>query len=180
MLLSCLVWLKILICVYCCSYQWIQRKGKPTPREIAPIVVSNHVSYIDPIFFFYELFPTIVASDSHDSMPLVGTIIRAMQVPTFLFPYVSCYSLYFFQFVYRFLVHSLCFNFRTRSIRYIENLLCLRIMDYNHMFTQYCYAFCCYLIMLLNLLQVIYVNRFSPSSRKNAVNEIKVLEPVNM
>lgn len=81
------------------GYQWIKRKGRPAPREVAPIVVSNHVSYIDPIFFFYELFPTIVASDSHDSMPLVGTIIRAMQV--------------------------------------------------------------------------IYVNRFSSSSRKNAVNEIK-------
>ncbi|KAK4738710.1 hypothetical protein R3W88_002407 [Solanum pinnatisectum] len=62
------------------GYQWIRRKGKPAPREIAPIVVSNHVSYIDPIFFFYELFPTIVASESHDAMPFVGTIIRAMQV----------------------------------------------------------------------------------------------------
>ncbi|KAL2233962.1 UNVERIFIED_CONTAM: Lysophospholipid acyltransferase LPEAT2, partial [Sesamum indicum] len=61
-------------------YHWIKRRGKPAPREIAPIVVSNHVSYIEPIFFFYELFPTIVSSESHDSMPFVGTIIRAMQV----------------------------------------------------------------------------------------------------
>ncbi|KAH7577825.1 hypothetical protein JRO89_XS01G0304400 [Xanthoceras sorbifolium] len=81
------------------GYHWIRRKGKPAPREIAPIVVSNHISYIEPIFYFYELFPTIVASESHDSLPFVGTIIRAMQV--------------------------------------------------------------------------IYVNRFSQSSRKNAVNEIK-------
>lgn len=81
------------------GYHWIRRKGKPAPREIAPIVVSNHVSYIEPIFYFYELCPTIVAAESHDSIPFVGTIIRAMQV--------------------------------------------------------------------------IYVNRFSPSSRKNAVNEIK-------
>lgn len=62
------------------GFHWIKRKGKPAPREIAPIVVSNHVSYIDPIFFFYELFPTIVSAESHDSMPFVGTIIRAMQV----------------------------------------------------------------------------------------------------
>ncbi|XWS77133.1 hypothetical protein CRYUN_Cryun01aG0235900 [Craigia yunnanensis] len=62
------------------GYQWIRRKGKPAPREIAPIVVSNHVSYIEPIFYFYELFSTIVASESHDSIPFVGTIIRAMQV----------------------------------------------------------------------------------------------------
>ncbi|XP_078161999.1 calcineurin B subunit-like protein isoform X1 [Carex rostrata] len=62
------------------GYHWINRKGKPAPRELAPIAVSNHVSYIDPIYYFYELFPTIVASESHDAMPLVGTIIRAMQV----------------------------------------------------------------------------------------------------
>lgn len=62
------------------GYHWIKRKGRPTSRQNAPIVVSNHVSYIDPIFFFYELFPTIVASESHDSLPFVGTIIRAMQV----------------------------------------------------------------------------------------------------
>ncbi|KAL9272779.1 Lysophospholipid acyltransferase LPEAT2-like protein [Drosera capensis] len=64
----------------CARYHWIKLKGRPAPREIAPIVVSNHVSFIEPIFFFYELFPTIVASDSHDSLPAVGTIIRAMQV----------------------------------------------------------------------------------------------------
>nr|XP_043620677.1 lysophospholipid acyltransferase LPEAT2 [Erigeron canadensis] len=62
------------------GYHWIKRKGKPAPRDTAPIVVSNHVSYIDPIFFFYESSPTIVASESHDSMPFVGVIIRAMQV----------------------------------------------------------------------------------------------------
>ncbi|XP_078447775.1 calcineurin B subunit-like protein isoform X2 [Wolffia australiana] len=62
------------------GYHWIKRRGRPAPREIAPVVVSNHVSYIEPIFFFYELFPTVVASESHDNMPVVGKIIRAMQV----------------------------------------------------------------------------------------------------
>ncbi|KAI4356860.1 hypothetical protein L6164_000847 [Bauhinia variegata] len=72
------------ICARCIlfsfGYHWIKRKGKPAPREVAPIVVSNHISYIEPIFYFYELFPTIVAAESHDSIPFVGTIIRAMQV----------------------------------------------------------------------------------------------------
>jgi len=66
--------------LFCFGYHWIKRRGRPASRETAPIVVSNHVSYIEPIFFFYELFPTIVASESHDSIPFVGTIIRAMQV----------------------------------------------------------------------------------------------------
>ncbi|KAJ4904300.1 Lysophospholipid acyltransferase LPEAT2 [Raphanus sativus] len=74
-----------------CRIMWVTRictrfitgyegKGKPARRDTAPIVVSNHVSFIEPIFFFYELSPTIVASESHDSLPFVGTIIRAMQV----------------------------------------------------------------------------------------------------
>lgn len=66
--------------LFCFGYHWIRRSGKPASREVAPIVVSNHVSYTDPIFFFYELFPSIVSSESHDQIPFVGTIIRAMQV----------------------------------------------------------------------------------------------------
>lgn len=61
-------------------FHWIRRIGRPARKEVAPIVVSNHVSFIDPIFYFYELFPSIVSSKSHDSLFLAGTIIRAMQV----------------------------------------------------------------------------------------------------
>ncbi|XP_042496932.1 lysophospholipid acyltransferase LPEAT2 [Macadamia integrifolia] len=66
--------------LFCFGYHWIKRIGRPAPRATAPIVVSNHVSYVEPIFFFYDLFPTIVTSESHDAIPFVGTIIRAMQV----------------------------------------------------------------------------------------------------
>ena len=85
------LWISLYCCLLLsiCSYQWIKRKGKPAPREIAPIIVSNHVSYIEPIFYFSELFPTIVAAESHDSIPFVGTIIRAMQVISF-HGYILC------------------------------------------------------------------------------------------
>lgn len=127
-----------------CSYHWIRRKGKPAPREIAPIVVSNHVSFIEPIFYFYELFPTIVASESHDSLPLVGTIIRAMQV-------ISCPFT-----VIDFNQHSIC-----------------KTTCYNHFSCWYlCSVVTVSLIAICS--QVIYVNRFSASSRKHAVSEIKV------
>jgi hypothetical protein len=66
--------------LFCFGYHWIRRKGRAAAREVAPIVVSNHVSFLDPIFFFYELFPSIVSSQSHDRLPIVGTIIRSMQV----------------------------------------------------------------------------------------------------
>lgn len=66
--------------LFCFGYHWIRRLGKPSKREVAPIVVSNHVSYIDPIFFFYELFPSFVSSASHSNIPGIGAIIRPMQV----------------------------------------------------------------------------------------------------
>lgn len=66
--------------LFCFGYHWIRRIGKPASRRIAPIVVCNHVSYTDPLFFFYELFPSIVASETHDKIPVVGTIIRTTQV----------------------------------------------------------------------------------------------------
>ncbi|KAA3462183.1 lysophospholipid acyltransferase LPEAT2 isoform X1 [Gossypium australe] len=165
------------------GYHWIRRKGKPAPREIAPIVVSNHVSYIEPIFYFYELFPTIVASESHDSMPFVGTIIRAMQstrtpnnqkycprvevlssvsaeirgaqVPPLLFrcpiltPLPSLAGTYlhqprgFYREPYTALHEGRRQNLNTGAILSVVGVW------------------------------VIYVNRFSPASRKNAVNEIK-------
>lgn len=65
--------------LYCFGFHWIHRIGKPARKETAPIVVSNHVSFIDPIFYFYELFPSIV-SKSHDKIFLAGTIIRSMQI----------------------------------------------------------------------------------------------------
>ena len=118
-------------------YHWIKRRGRPASRGLAPIVVSNHVSYIEPIFFFYELFPTIVASVSHDSIPLVGTIIRSMQVSDFLS------FLYGFLYLYSALTATFFFEMRIAN--------------------------------LISMFQVIYVDRFSASSRKHAVNEIKVL-----
>ncbi|KAJ7519985.1 hypothetical protein O6H91_20G062400 [Diphasiastrum complanatum] len=66
--------------LFCFGFHWIRRIGRPAHREIAPIFVSNHVSYVDPIFYFYELFPSFVSSSSHNDIFLVGTIIKAMQV----------------------------------------------------------------------------------------------------
>eukprot|EP00246_Nothoceros_aenigmaticus_P015834 TRINITY_DN683_c0_g1_i2.p1 TRINITY_DN683_c0_g1~~TRINITY_DN683_c0_g1_i2.p1 ORF type:complete len:268 (-),score=31.54 TRINITY_DN683_c0_g1_i2:73-846(-) len=66
--------------LFCFGFHWIRILGKPAPRGVAPIVVSNHVSFTDPIFFFYALFPSMVSSNSHDSIIFVGMIIRSMQM----------------------------------------------------------------------------------------------------
>ncbi|KAL8233100.1 hypothetical protein R6Q57_002878 [Mikania cordata] len=58
-----------------CRVMYVTRLCGRKRETAAPMLVSNHA-----IFFFYELSPTIVTSESHDSMPIVGVIIRAMQV----------------------------------------------------------------------------------------------------
>jgi lysophosphatidylcholine acyltransferase/lyso-PAF acetyltransferase len=66
------------------GYHWIPTKGSLAPREIAPVVVANHMSYTDPVFMFFRLLPAIVSAKQHESMPLIGTIIKAMQVRALL------------------------------------------------------------------------------------------------
>ncbi|KAG6546184.1 hypothetical protein Mapa_012219 [Marchantia paleacea] len=66
--------------LFCFGFHWIRRIGRPAPREVAPIVVSNHVSFTDPIYHFWELLPVFVSSTSHDDIFMVGPIIRAMEV----------------------------------------------------------------------------------------------------
>ncbi|KAL2608441.1 hypothetical protein R1flu_027014 [Riccia fluitans] len=82
-------WRRRLFCVtrlcgrailFCFGFHWIRRIGRPAPREVAPIVVSNHVSFTDPIYHFWELLPVFVSSTSHDDIFMVGPIIRAMEV----------------------------------------------------------------------------------------------------
>ncbi|KAI9181576.1 hypothetical protein LWI28_016300 [Acer negundo] len=46
--------------------------------RFAPVFVYIHIPYTEPIFYSYESVPTIVASESHDS--LTGIIIRTMQI----------------------------------------------------------------------------------------------------
>ncbi|KAL3680291.1 hypothetical protein R1sor_023247 [Riccia sorocarpa] len=66
--------------LFACGIHWIHIKGKPAPRDQAPIIVSNHTSFVDGIFIFYRHLPVIVTAKENLALPIVGAIIRAMQV----------------------------------------------------------------------------------------------------
>ncbi|CAM6010689.1 unnamed protein product [Sphagnum balticum] len=68
------------IMLFACGYHWIHVKGKPAPRHEAPILVSNHVSFADPLFIFFRHLPVIVTAHENLSIPVAGAIMRAMQV----------------------------------------------------------------------------------------------------
>jgi lysophosphatidylcholine acyltransferase/lyso-PAF acetyltransferase len=66
--------------LFACGYHWIHVKGKPAPRHEAPILVSNHVSFTDPLFIFFRHLPVIVTAHENLSIPVAGAIMLAMQV----------------------------------------------------------------------------------------------------
>ncbi|XP_002986255.2 lysophospholipid acyltransferase LPEAT2 [Selaginella moellendorffii] len=68
------------VLLFVCGFHWITIKGKPAPRERAPILVSNHVTFVDPVFIFYKHLPVIVTAEENLKYPVMGAIISAMQV----------------------------------------------------------------------------------------------------
>jgi lysophosphatidylcholine acyltransferase/lyso-PAF acetyltransferase len=65
--------------LFACGFQWIMIKGKPASREQAPILVSNHISFADPVFIFYRHLPVIVTAHENLLYPVAGSIMKAMQ-----------------------------------------------------------------------------------------------------
>ncbi|XP_024379184.1 lysophospholipid acyltransferase LPEAT2 isoform X2 [Physcomitrium patens] len=65
--------------LFACGFHWIHLKGRPAPRHEAPILVSNHVTFADPLFLFFKHLPVIVTAYENLNLPIAGAIIKAMQ-----------------------------------------------------------------------------------------------------
>lgn len=65
--------------LFACGFQWIHIKGMPVARDEAPILVSNHVTFADPLFLFFKHLPVIVTAYENLNLPVAGAIIKAMQ-----------------------------------------------------------------------------------------------------
>lgn len=73
--------------MFCMGYYWIHVKGKPAHRTEAPIIVSNHIGFVDPIFVFYRHLPVIVSAKENVEMPIIGMFLQALQVSLHSFLY---------------------------------------------------------------------------------------------
>ncbi|XP_024530599.1 lysophospholipid acyltransferase LPEAT2 [Selaginella moellendorffii] len=65
--------------LFFCGYHWIGVKGKPARKRDAPVLVCNHVTFVDPVYIFYKHLPVIVTAEENLNYPFMGTIISAMQ-----------------------------------------------------------------------------------------------------
>lgn len=66
--------------LFACGFQWIHMKGTPAPRDEAPILVTNHTTFADPLFLFFRHLPVIVTAHENLNLPIAGAIMKAMQV----------------------------------------------------------------------------------------------------
>jgi len=66
-------------CLFALGYVWISVRGKPASPSEAPIVVANHVTFVDPAFLAFKSGGCFVASTENVNFPMVGFIVKAMQ-----------------------------------------------------------------------------------------------------
>ena len=58
----------------------VQVKGECAPRDVAPVLVCNHVSMVDPLCLAILHLPSIVSTKEVMHWPLVGVMMQALQV----------------------------------------------------------------------------------------------------
>lgn len=61
------------------GFHSISIKGTPASKREAPIVVANHVSFVDPFYLFIAYLPAFVAKKDVENLPVVGTVALALQ-----------------------------------------------------------------------------------------------------
>jgi len=61
------------------GFWYIPIRGKQASFDQAPILVSNHVSMFDILFFFYYELPRFISRKENVHMPIIGSILCAMQ-----------------------------------------------------------------------------------------------------
>ena len=61
------------------GYHRISVEGAPASRERAPVVVANHISFVEAFFLTSALVPCGMAEKGLAAIPMVGSVLRAME-----------------------------------------------------------------------------------------------------
>ena len=69
----------IRLILYCLGFYWLHIKGQKQPKAVAPIMVSNHISFIEPIVLLYETMASPVAAFENLNIPFLGAIVGVLQ-----------------------------------------------------------------------------------------------------
>ena len=62
------------------GFYWIKVTGTPAGVDKAPIIISNHVGFIEPLYLFGRTLPMGVSRIENASMAVLGNVFRALQM----------------------------------------------------------------------------------------------------
>ncbi|KNC55912.1 uncharacterized protein AMSG_12448 [Thecamonas trahens ATCC 50062] len=69
------------IVLFCFGYVWITERGRPAPREQAPIVVAaSHTGMMEGLYMLWKISPSVVSVSDNAATPVLGTLLSAAQV----------------------------------------------------------------------------------------------------
>ncbi len=93
LLITFLISLGSRILMFCSGVYWIRKTKKNIAdfdktyplsnslkkNEIAPLVVSNHVSWLDSLYYCYDISPSFLAKSDVANLPFIGACAKALQ-----------------------------------------------------------------------------------------------------
>jgi lysophosphatidylcholine acyltransferase/lyso-PAF acetyltransferase len=68
--------------LFCLGFYWIGEDGKNAGPDVAPILISNHYSFIEPLYFLAQGLVSPVGAVDNLRSPIIGPILKLMQAIT--------------------------------------------------------------------------------------------------
>lgn len=65
--------------VFAFGVSWVKHVGTPAKKSVAPIVVANHIGFIEPCIIMAKLTTTTVSRLENYFIPLAGTVMATLQ-----------------------------------------------------------------------------------------------------
>lgn len=65
--------------LFVCGFHWIPTKGKPAPKDQAPIMVPNHMTFFEVLYLFAATGGTFMGKDEVETWPVIGAGIKGLQ-----------------------------------------------------------------------------------------------------
>mmetsp|Transcript_9451 Transcript_9451/g.14266 ORF Transcript_9451/g.14266 Transcript_9451/m.14266 type:complete len:434 (-) Transcript_9451:1119-2420(-) len=62
-----------------CGFHMVHTYGEPAPASEAPIVVANHVSFLDPVLLMPTHWMCVLSKQAVTNMPFVGFVMKGLQ-----------------------------------------------------------------------------------------------------
>jgi lysophosphatidylcholine acyltransferase/lyso-PAF acetyltransferase len=67
------------VILMCCGYYWISTYGRKASADEAPIIISNHVTFLEPVYLISQYLASPIAAAENLKAPILSTICRALQ-----------------------------------------------------------------------------------------------------